>query len=93
MASTPDPDPSLHAVYRLKPVLTAKRRLDRLAGFSRQILHISRRFPLLSIPLLPLQYLLRALSYTICYDLHRQGYPLPESICQRLRVSAKNTSA
>jgi|LauGreDrversion4_2_1035121.scaffolds.fasta_scaffold1974811_2 hypothetical protein len=79
-------------VLRLKPLLTAKRRLDRLSTLSRQVLLLSYRAPLLALPLIPLQLLLRFLSFSIYANLHRQGYPLPQSICQKLRVSEKNTS-
>lgn len=80
------------AVYRLKPLLTARRRLDRLSTLSRQVLLLSYRAPLLALLLIPVQLLLRFLSFSIYANLHRQGYPLPESICQKLHACERNTS-
>lgn len=60
----------------LTPLLKAKRRIERLATISRQITDTTKRYPWLSVPLLPPHLAVRWLSWREYQRLNNLGYPL-----------------
>ena len=60
----------------LTPLLKAKRRIDRLAVVSRRLTDTCKRYPWLSLPLLPPHLALRWLSRREYERLNTLGYPL-----------------
>lgn len=67
----------------LTPLLKAKHRIERLASISRRIVDTSKRYPWLSIPLLPPHLVVRWLSGREYNRLNNMGYPLTR---QRAKV-------
>lgn len=67
----------------LTPLIKAKHRIERLASISRRIVDTSKRYPWLSIPLLPPHAVVRWLSRREYNKLNDLGYPLTR---QRARV-------
>lgn len=63
----------------LTPLFKAKRRIERLASVSRQLTETSKRYPWLTLPLLPPHLVVRWLSRREYERLNDLGYPLTRS--------------